>query len=95
MSKLIDVNSVIYKKSERRKILDDGKECFGIADHEKRTVLVQSGLEKNFAAKTLLHEIIECVNFQYQIGLRHHQIELLEISLYDTIKRNGLWVMFK
>ena len=95
MKNIIDVNSVYYTMTEKKRIIDEGKECFGLSDHDKKTIDILASQEKCFKNKTKLHEIIECINMQYQIGLKHHQIELLEYSFYDTIKRNKLWKLFK
>ena len=41
-------------------------------------------------ASTLLHEILEQVNYLYEIGLEHRQITLLESTLYQVLKDNEL-----
>ena len=92
---IIWVNSVPYKKREKDKIIYDKKECYGLADHEKKTIDIQKKQERCFKNKTIFHECLESINFQYRIGLEHEQIELLEYGIYDTIKRNKLWWLFK
>jgi hypothetical protein len=37
---------------------------------------------------TLLHEIIEQINYRYELGLEHKQISILEAALYQVIKDN-------
>ena len=37
---------------------------------------------------TLLHEILEQINFRYELCLEHKQITILESTLYQVIKDN-------
>lgn len=37
---------------------------------------------------TLLHEILEQINYRYGLRLEHNQIKILETALYQIIKDN-------
>ncbi len=37
---------------------------------------------------TFLHEVLEAVDFHWKVGLKHNQIELLEMALYQFIQDN-------
>jgi len=37
---------------------------------------------------SLFHEIIEALNYHYQLGLKHNVISILETSLYQVMKDN-------
>lgn len=39
---------------------------------------------------TLIHEIIEVINFHLQLRLRHDVISALETGLYQTLVSNGV-----
>lgn len=39
---------------------------------------------------TLLHEIIEALNYHLQLELPHHAIQALEAGLYQTLTDNGV-----
>jgi len=49
---------------------------------------VDSNLPKQNQESTIIHEILEQINYRYNIGLEHHQICLLETSIYQVIKDN-------
>lgn len=38
--------------------------------------------------QTFVHEIFEAIDFEYNVGLKHHQIELLELAVYQVAEDN-------
>lgn len=60
----------------------------GCALFEKNEIHLNKKLCEAMQCKTLVHEIIEVVNNELQIGLTHDQIVLLEAGLYQIIARN-------
>lgn len=38
--------------------------------------------------RTLVHEIIEALNDELDIGLKHHQVNLLEAGFYEVLVNN-------
>ena len=73
----------------------DRKGDMGEADFFNKTITIykhDNNQEKN---KTVLHELIECMNHEFSIGLKHAQIEKLEDAIYDTWKRQDLKELFE
>lgn len=52
------------------------------------TINLDRGLDKSLKAATLIHEIIEQINFINELDLEHHKITTLANSLYEVIHEN-------
>jgi hypothetical protein len=60
----------------------------GVSDFEKQTILINDELTDDNKLSTLLHEVIEIVNSQYNLALPHQTIQTLEASLFAVYKDN-------
>ena len=61
---------------------------FGECNHSKLTIEIDSSSPPPRQQQTLIHEIVEVLDFELNIGLKHHQVELLEGGLYGLIRDN-------
>lgn len=61
---------------------------FGECNHSKLTIEIDSSSPLPRQQQTLIHEIVEAMDFELNIGLKHHQVELLESGLYGLIRDN-------
>jgi regulator of RNase E activity RraB len=52
------------------------------------TINVDKDLKEDVKKKTLLHEIIEALNFEYDLEFQHNKICVLETALFAVIKDN-------
>lgn len=51
-------------------------------------ITIDSNMLEQKQQSTLLHEVIEALEYHLSIGLEHNQIELLEAGLYQVIRDN-------
>lgn len=51
-------------------------------------IIIDKGLAECRKYKTIIHEILEAINFEYELDLDHNKITTLETSLYAVIKDN-------
>jgi hypothetical protein len=51
-------------------------------------ILIDSTAPKQNQESTLIHEIIEQINYRYELNLEHNKITTLETALYQVIKDN-------
>jgi hypothetical protein len=61
---------------------------FGECNHSKLTIEIDSSSPPPRQQQTFIHEIVEALDFELNIGLKHHQVELLEGGLYGLIRDN-------
>ncbi|MFP4017190.1 MAG: hypothetical protein ACLFUI_09175 [Halanaerobiales bacterium] len=63
-----------------------------IGEMEPRTHVIRldKAASEQQKEETLLHEIIEAINYMYCMDLDHHQIELLGVTLHQALKDNKL-----
>lgn len=52
------------------------------------TIQIDNSLPQQNQESTLLHEIIEQINYRYEFGLEHNKITILETALYQVIQDN-------
>lgn len=88
MRKAIKVLGYEYK-IERR---DDafGMEAFGKCNVKSQTMPIASDLAPEQARSTILHEIIEALNYHLDLKMKHETIMRLEAGLYQTLTDNGV-----
>lgn len=54
-------------------------------------IYINSSMSQEQQETTLLHEILEALNFNYQLDLEHNKIQTLEATLYQVLKDNKLF----
>lgn len=74
---------VKYKKNLARDRGNLGECCGNSAE-----IGLDEDINKNVKDKVLLHEIIEAINFEYELKLEHEKISILESTLYQIIIDN-------
>ena len=67
-------------------------ELGGVGRHHADRLLIQiaKDLDWQQAESTILHEILEALNFAMQWELPHKDLSALEATLYQTLKANGV-----
>ena len=65
-------------------------EKFGTQDMNTLTIRLNENKAQSQIDSTLLHEIIEAINFHLGLELNHYQINALEAGLYQVLKDNDL-----
>lgn len=84
--KRIKIGAQIYKVIPCRR---EGRESrFGSIDAVHLELRLADEAEPTRQEQTLIHEIVEGINIEYDVGLKHHQIELLEIGIYRLLCDN-------
>lgn len=63
---------------------------FGTMNQNTLTIRLNKNKAQSQINETLLHEIIEALNHDLEIGLEHHQISEIEAGLYQVLKDNKL-----
>ena len=85
--KSIRVGPVDYWQTDDDNICaEDGH--VGQTNHHRMLILIDSHLSGPFREQVEQHEYLEAMNKIYDIGLEHHQINLLEVALCDFRRNN-------
>jgi hypothetical protein len=83
----VKIGGILYKVSKIKDLARDRGhlgECCG----NNATIGLDDNLHSDVERKVLLHEIIEAINFEYELELAHNKISTLESSLYQVIMDN-------
>lgn len=76
---------------ENNRTKERGTDFYGSAVCHHNKIFLDGSVHKQIQESTLLHEIIEIINFHYQLKLEHRTITLLETSLYQVLEDNPLY----
>lgn len=79
-----------YEYTVKRNETIDDMEAFGDFRAKNQTIRIASDLCAEQALSTLLHEILEAINYHNQLKLEHSAIMVLEVGIYETLKANGV-----
>ncbi|MBF0554123.1 MAG: hypothetical protein HQK96_06125 [Nitrospirae bacterium] len=66
-------------------------EHLGQLEPLKCLIRINKEISKDRQQTTLLHEILEAINEQYQFELEHGKIQGLEATLYQVLKDNNIY----
>ena len=76
------------------KLIEDGDAdtmgAYGRYHAKSSTMQLASDLSQVQRESTVLHEIIEAINYHLQLELSHATIMALESTLYGSLKANGV-----
>jgi hypothetical protein len=56
----------------------------------RQAIEVASGLTAQQAESTILHELIEAINFHLRLDMQEHLIACLETGIYQVLTDNGV-----
>lgn len=68
----------------------DGQSSIGSCQPIHNKVWIEKDIPKTQQESTFLHEIIEVINSNNDLGMTHQQISTLETQLYQVLKENQL-----
>ena len=80
MNRKIKILSKKYKL--KYKDLNSMNEC---GSFEQDKITINNTLNKNEQISTLIHEIIECINYNLELDLEHNKINSLETGLFSAL----------
>jgi hypothetical protein len=63
-------------------------ECSGKTRNMRSIIDLEENMEPDIAKATLIHEIIEAIDTENQLKLKHHKIQSLATQLYQVIVDN-------
>jgi hypothetical protein len=63
---------------------------YGQHNANELSITICTGMVKQNQESTMIHEIIESINWQLGMHLKEEQIIRLEIGLYNTLKNAGI-----
>ena len=67
--------------------------AFGRFHAAKQIIQIAKGLAPQQRCSTVLHEMLEVINYHLQLSLEHQVLMSLEAALFDALTQNGvdLW----
>ena len=79
-----------YQYTFKIKSKDDMNGNSGYSNFDRQELSVSDELKEDGKTSTLLHEIIEAVNYHLNLDLKENQIMGLEAGLFQVINDNGV-----
>jgi hypothetical protein len=70
------------------KIPGESSETLGLCDPESRVIYVKKGLSKAMLFRTVTHELIHALEFEYELPIKHSLVYQLERALVDMLLMN-------
>ena len=83
----VKIGGLTYKCSLEKNLARD-RNSLGESCGNELSITIDESTSQQTQNKTLIHEIIEQLNFNYDIDLEHHKICLIETGLYQVIVDN-------
>ena len=61
-------------------------EAFGMFDPNKLEILIDPSISENLMLETLMHEVVEAINFLVETDLPHQTIQLMGLMLHQAME---------
>lgn len=86
-----DYPKVIYLRGERYK-LQFVKKCnyLGQTNAVKKTIKIKAGMSKNETFRTIIHEFLHLLEFEFPIKIKHKTVYKLEEAIFQLLIDNFL-----
>lgn len=90
--KKIKIGGHIYQIIMRDREFEDGGTvgAVGTCDNKFNKIWIDKRWVQSQQETTLIHEIIEAINWNWKLELTHPQIQGLEASFYQVLKDNKI-----
>ena len=84
--KLLGFNYQVLEQED----LSEGSQAVGQTWLARQTILIEKKLCQEQKECTLIHEVIEALNYQLELEIPHKTISALETGIYSFLKENNL-----
>lgn len=89
--KSILIAGIDYKVSFKENLARDNG-TVGTFCGNNTEIRIDSGIPEQRKEKTLLHEILEGINYEYDLDLEHRKISVLETAIFTMLKDNKKFI---
>lgn len=62
----------------------------GLTHFDHKYLQIANDLDQDMKNSTLIHELIEALNYHLELNLQHPQIMALEVGLHQVLNDNGV-----
>lgn len=83
----IKIAGLKYQITEIENLTRDNN-CLGNCCGNSLNINIDKNLKEDVKKKTLLHETLEALNFEYNLEFEHNKICVLETALFAVIRDN-------
>lgn len=80
----------VYTVEMRNRERDDGVSKYATVNHAEQKIWIDSAVHEEQQGSSFLHEVLEVLDYLYNLKLKHENISLLETGLYEVLKGNDL-----
>lgn len=91
IKKILNILGKEYEVFFKDRTADDGVGTKGTFLGYKQKIWIDLQCAPQEQKSTLLHEIIEAINWMTDLDLSHQTISTLETALFQVLESNGLW----
>lgn len=75
-----------------RSTIEARHDIYGYCNGDTKEIFVKKGLSQVERGKTMIHELLHALEFEYGLHIEHSLIYKLEEPIYNLVKDN--WVYF-
>lgn len=86
---IIKIGGHVYSVSSSNTLARDN-DAHGSSCGNALEITIDTTIPEQNQESALLHEILEQINYRYELRLEHRQITILESALYQVLRDNDL-----
>ena len=84
----IKIRGRTYYQVVFQEIIRDDPACMGLAEPSERMIYLKIGMSQTDQVKTLIHEVIHAIEFEWNQPIPHKITETLEEGIFKVLKLN-------
>jgi predicted heme/steroid binding protein len=89
----IKIGGLVYRVSTDNALGRD-RNRLGESSGNDLTIAIDSSIPRQNKESVILHEVLEQINYRYELCLDHEKITVLETALYQVMKDNPSFMEF-
>ena len=88
--KKLKIGGYLYTVEMRERDKNDGSNNPGASFCRYQKIFIEKNAHKEQQESSLIHEILETIDYHYQLKMDHDKLSVLETALYQVLKDNKL-----
>lgn len=83
LPKQVRIGSILYKVEAEDGLTEKAEGSTGYCNNVRAVIGIEASLSDDTAHEVLVHEVVEAINYQLQLGMTHAQISGVAFLLAD------------
>lgn len=87
----LHIGDSVYRVQFVSRVPKESKRTLGLCDGKKKIIYIRKGQTPRGMRRTLIHELLHCFEFEYDVPIKHKAIHILELAIEAFLVDNEIF----